>query len=107
MQLLILVNLQIKDTYGNKNIVATCIDLNPNNIQEIINGHDGITNVLMKNGRLYEIVAPFMEIITILTNRTEIVANYKDEVMEYIGDNWAAYLEKTNKDNGEEGTTSV
>ena len=84
MAFFITVNLQVTDAFGNINIVGACLDLEPSNIQEVINGHDGNTNVLMKNGRFYEILAPFMEIMGIIANETEIIANYKADVIEFI-----------------------
>lgn len=110
MKLLTLVNLRIRDTYGNNNIVAACIDLNPDHINQIINSHDGVTNVVMSNGVVYEIIAPFMEIFNVVSEYANINTQYKDEVVEYLGENWEAYKQRTNYENGdkgEEGTAHV
>lgn len=107
MTLFITVNLQVTDAFGNSNIVAACLDLHPNLIQEVINGHDGNVNVILKSGRLYVIMMPFTEFMGILSSQVNVISNFKEEVQEYLPNNWEAYKEhiKRNKDGGEKSTT--
>lgn len=106
MSFFITVNLQVTDAFGNKNIVGACLDLEPNSIQEVINGHDGNVNILMKSGRLYILIMSFKAFMNILSSQTQIVSNFNEEVMDYLPNNWEAYKNEIKiRKNGEKGTT--
>lgn len=101
MNIPVIVNLQIIDKFGNKNIVAGVVDFHPSNIKEIINGADEHTTVLYTaDNRALTLMIPFKEAVELYIHNKQIVGNYKDDVYGYLKDNWAGYRDsiKNNKD---------
>lgn len=100
MRVPVIVNLQIVDMNNKKNIVGAVIDMHPSNIAEIINGSDeNTTTVYTIDKRALTLMHPFKEVLDIYLEHNKIYGMYKDEVFDYLKDNWKPYRDFKNDNN--------
>lgn len=98
MKIPTIVNLQVIDSFGNKNIVGAVIDFDPSAIKEIMNGsEEGTTVIYTMDNRPLVVMIPFQEVLRMYLHNQNIVGDYKDEVFDYLKDNWVGYRNSINK----------
>lgn len=97
----LVVNLEIMDKFNNTNIAAACIDFHPNNIKEILNGHDGTIDVRMADGRFYIVIMPFLEFLTLIFGGNDVNITLPESVVDYLPHNWEAYKNRINYNKGD------
>lgn len=89
------INAEIVDNNKNVNIVAGVIDLHYTEIKRMFNTEDGYTAILTNDNMVIKVLVPFTVMYSIYNEQQQIDETFKEEVDEYLKDNYKA-LKKNN-----------
>lgn len=84
----IVVNIEIYLDDGSIDVAAAVIDFHHSKIAQFVNTVDGMTSIVNDKGWIYKILIPFEEMYSIYNQQHEINDTYKDEVDDFLKDNY-------------------
>jgi len=103
MEYPVIVNILIPTKEGKHNIVGGVVDFHYSGIKEILNGSTpDTTAILYKDGRVNIIVMKFEEAVELYMQTQKIVGNYREDVFNYLKDNWSHFRENNSNNDLDE-----